>query len=79
MDKPLHMCSSQYVSGYRRGQPCPYRASAIVLVWFPFLVCGYHARAYADELVYPLDWNLARIRAWQLGNIRALFGERVSA
>jgi hypothetical protein len=58
------ICSLVYVGGHRRGQPCPYRASAIVnvSVYRPFRVCGYHARAYAPEVVYPLVGSLARVR-----------------
>ena len=70
------LCSGVYVDGYRRGQPCPYRASAIVDVGpAPFRVCGYHARAYAPRVVYPLSWSLAEIRRWQRMNLDTLISK----
>jgi hypothetical protein len=69
------MCASRYQAGYRRGQPCPYRAAAIIASGGLFSVCGYHARAYAPRVVYPLDWNLERIRAWRLLNLGRLTRE----
>jgi hypothetical protein len=71
-------CTRTYVSGYRSGRPCPYGASAIVSLQYgdPFLVCGYHARAYGAGAVYPLDWSLERIRAWRLDNLDRLFHDR---
>jgi hypothetical protein len=64
-------CTHRYVSGFRRGLPCPYRASAIVNLAHaaPFLVCGYHAKAYTADVTYPLDWSLDRIRRWQMDNL----------
>lgn len=60
-------CEDVYVSGYRAGKPCPYRASAIVNSQFgaPYRVCGYHARGYSPTIVYPLHWNLTWIRRMQ--------------
>lgn len=65
---PEMTCRLAYVTGYRKGEPCPYRASEIVLLDYspgPFLVCGYHARAYAPGVRYPLHWNLTWIRKMQ--------------
>lgn len=42
-------CTARYVSGYRRGQACPYDASEIIGAPEPFFVCGYHARAYVPD------------------------------
>lgn len=66
-------CEHHYVSGYKRGNSCRFRASAILCVGSrPSLICGYHARGYTPTVIYPLDWNLARIRAWQVENIDRL-------
>ena len=69
-------CDGTYASGYRKGEACIYLASAIVDTRHasPIRVCGYHARAYRPEIVYPLDWSLARIRRWQLDNLRRVTG-----
>lgn len=70
---PLN-CTLSYVSGHREGLPCPYRATAIVNTGIepPFLACGYHARAFTDNAIYPLDWSLATIRRWQRHNLDTL-------
>jgi hypothetical protein len=70
-------CSHHYVTGYRKGQPCPYEASAIVALSYsdaPFYVCGYHARAYGPTVVYPMFWSLATVRRFQNANLDALLG-----
>lgn len=70
-------CSGVYVSGFRQGRPCPYSASAIINTGLePFRVCGYHARAYAPDVVYPLNWSLAEIRRWQEINLDIVNGLR---
>ena len=65
-------CAETYVSGFRRGRPCPYRATTIIATEPPRYACGYHARAYAASVVYPLFWSLALIRRWRLGNLERL-------
>jgi hypothetical protein len=74
-------CTQRYVSGFRLGQPCPYRASAIVNLAYaaPFLVCGYHAKTYTADAIYPLDWSLARIRRWRLDNLNDLISRTTEA
>jgi hypothetical protein len=72
MNRSRSRCQEPYAGGYRKGQQCPYRATAIVARGVLSFACGYHTRAYIPSVVYPLDWNLARIRAWQLDNIRRL-------
>jgi hypothetical protein len=69
-------CDGKYVSGDRWGQPCPYRATVLVNLEYaaPFRVCGYHARQYHPDVLYPMDWSLARIREWRLGNLHRLTG-----
>jgi hypothetical protein len=72
-------CASDYVSGYRQGKPCPYRASHVVVPrteTSPWLVCGYHARAYSPGILYPLNWSLAEIRRWQRMNLDAFVAAR---
>lgn len=68
-------CSQTYVSGRKRGEVCPYRASEVVVprdVYRPFLVCGYHARAYGPSIRYALNWSLEEVRRWRLGNLDEL-------
>jgi len=68
-------CTLRYVSGYRKGQPCPYRASEIINLDYspgPFLVCGYHARGFGSNVRYPLHWNLTWIRKMQMDFTEAL-------
>ena len=68
----IRACEGEYVRGPRRGQSCPNPATAIIDFLDPFHVCGYHARAYAPSIVYPLVWSLARIRQWQMDNLDRL-------
>ena len=67
-------CEDRYVRGPRQGEPCPYESSEVVApaAGEPFVVCGYHARAYMPERRYPLWCSLERIRAWRMENIDAI-------
>ncbi len=68
-------CALPYVTGYRKGQPCPYEASAIIALDYsdaPFYVCGYHARAYGKGVIYPLFWSLETVRRFQRSNLDRL-------
>ena len=72
----MDACTARYIAGVRRGDPCPHPATFIVNRPYDpaFLVCGYHARAYSPEIVYPLSWSLAAIRRWQQRNRDDLIG-----
>jgi len=71
----MSWCVETYVSGWKRGKPCRFRASAIVKIGGrTFTVCGYHARQYSSSVVYPFDWNLQRIRHWQVRNLLGVTG-----
>jgi hypothetical protein len=67
-------CDHTYVTGYRQGQPCPYQATNIIAHGGIYFACGYHARAYTPNVIYPLAWSLATIRRFQRDNLDALLG-----
>lgn len=64
------LCEDRYVIS---GFPCPYRAKYIIAprMGDPFRVCGYHKRGYIPSATYPIDWSLARIKAWQRASLVA--------
>jgi hypothetical protein len=66
-------CQKSYVSGYRAGTACPYKASEVIATAvYSLQVCGYHARQFHPDVRYPLTFNLTRIRAWQIDNLARL-------
>lgn len=66
-------CEETVMTGPRAGEACGFAVSeAIATAAYTLQVCGYHARAYTADVRYPLTWNLARIRAWQLENVARL-------
>jgi hypothetical protein len=73
-------CEESYVTGHRRGEECPYKATNIIAgPEVASYSCGYHARAYAPRVVYPLEWSLETIRRFQRSNLDALLGGEASA
>lgn len=64
-------CSAAMITR-NRGAACSHPATALIAAEKPFYVCGHHARAYNPRVVYPMIWNLARVREWQMDNLETL-------
>ena len=60
------------------GDDCGFAVSEVIATQaYTLQVCGYHARQFTPDVRYPLTFNLARIRAWQISNIATLLTEPV--
>ena len=71
-------CEERVQTGPRAGDDCGFAVSEVIATQaYTLQVCGYHARQFTPDVRYPLTFNLARIRAWQISNIATLLTEPV--